>query len=172
MANDILMGKELITMLRLYKKRTEEDAKLLAYATSDSKTITPNTETEKTKDGPVVTSDDTPEVTYSKTVYMEAGNAGVDEFIEGAKNGELVELWDINLSNEVIEEGVSTGKFKGTYNQGKITSVSVDAPADGKVEVSFEYAVEGVGQDGPCTVDIEDINKLYDFVDTLRQEEP
>lgn len=162
----VVQGKEIICPMRLLTDQTTKNATVLPFVTSDSHSITPNSSTDSTKDGPVVTVGDTEE-TFSKTMYLEAGRSEVQDFIAGAREGATIELWEINLADPVTENDEPTGKYNGTYFQGKITSISIDAPSDGKVEVSMEYAVEGKGQEGPCTVSNEDIDKLYEFVDTV-----
>lgn len=162
----VVQGKEIICPMRLLTNQSSKDATVLPFVTSDSHSITPNSSTDSTKDGPVVTVGDTEE-TFSKTMYLEAGTNETQEFIDGAREGVTIELWEINLADPVKENDEPTGKYNGTYYQGKITSISIEAPSDGKVEVSMEYAVEGKGQKGPCTVTDEDIDKLYEFVDTV-----
>lgn len=77
---------------------------------------------------------------------------------------ELMEIWRANLE----EAGTGANKFKGTYYQGYITSYDESATADGYVEVSLEFAINGEGVDGDVTVTAQQQEEaMYAFSDTV-----
>ena len=78
-------------------------------------------------------------------------------------NDELIEIWEVNLE----EAGATSGKFKGTYYQGYLTSFEKSSPAEGQVECSLTFGINGKGATGDCTVtDDQQDTAAYVFADT------
>ena len=81
-------------------------------------------------------------------------------------NGSLVEVWEANLDKPVTGQ---TGKFEGTYYQAYLTEFTTSSPADGNVEVSMTFGINGKGANGNVTVSAsQQDDGQYTFVDTPR----
>lgn len=82
-------------------------------------------------------------------------------------NNKLVETWIIDKLEP--QEG-DTGKFAAKYMQVYISNYEETASAEDDVEVSLEYAVQMIHQDGYATLTTEQQNEVqYAFVDTTKQ---
>lgn len=68
------------------------------------------------------------------------------ELREWFKEGAIVEIWQVDLSSK------SSENYEVDYFQGYFKSFEISAPADGKVELSASYAINGNGAEGKDTL--------------------
>ena len=147
-------GKKIVILMRPYKDAASTPAALIPFGTSDSESVSADSDTTITKDGTVNTPG-TATVELSKEALMSYntndpdGTTMVDKLKAAAKNRDKVEAWVVNLARP----GATSGKYVGTYYQGYLNSFDVDAAAEDLATVSMDYTADGVGADGDCTVD-------------------
>lgn len=138
------------------------DAWKISLTSENSRTVSLSSDTTQTKDGAIRTVP-TPEVEISTTTLMAADDPGIEKLETAALAGKPVELWEVNLD----KPATTTGKFKGRYFQGYITNFEVSSPADGNVEVSTDFGINGAGVAGDCTLTDEQAEEaMYAFKDT------
>lgn len=164
-------GKQIIIMLRVLSNATSKAAALIPFGTSDSESISADSDQTVTKDG-VISTSGAASVTLSKEGLMSHqtsdpdGTTTIDELKTAMKNRSKVEAWVIDLARP----GATTGKYVGTYYQGYLTSFETAGDAEDLATVSMEFAADGVGADGDCTVDSTTIAiATYTFTDTTVQ---
>ena len=156
-------GSDIVYLLRVKKDAATENGVILAFTTQNNRSLSSGVGTTQTKDGPVATPG-TVEETLSVTSYFKKGDAMVSKLEEALKEGDVMEIWEADLSQP------KTGnKYAGRYWEGRISSWALSSPADGLVEVSTEYVLEGGGKTGDVTVTDEQRAEAYEFKDTLAE---
>ena len=79
------------------------------------------------------------------------------------KRNALVEIWEVDITNATAE----TLDVEPLYIQGYFTSFEISAPADGQVELSYSFAVNGNGVTGEDTLTAEQLSavqsSLYEY---------
>lgn len=140
-------GKKIIYLYRILSEQASQDGAVLAFATENTRSISNDAESTATKDGTVRTPG-TPEVEITSTSLLKKGDEMIGKLEAACEAGTLVECWEANLD----EPGATTGKYKGKYFQGYITDFEKTSNADGNVEISITYGVNGVGVSGDVTV--------------------
>lgn len=163
---EAIKGKRIISMFRLLSKSGQESAKRPALMTESSEKISVSADATQTKDG-VLRSAAAPEIELEFTSVMGVNDPMIDDLKAAVLNGDVIEAWSINLDKKGTGENAS--KYKATYYRGYGTSFEVSAPADGNVEVTFGYGVEGKGAEGFATVPQDQLDEaLYVFSDTTK----
>ena len=164
-------GKDIIILLRPLNKATAQAAALVPFGTSDTESISADTDQTVTKDGVIGTAGSA-SVELSKEGLMHHntadpdGTISLDDLKAAMKNREKVEAWVINLSRPAA----TSGKYLGTYYQGYLTSFETEAAAEDLATVSMDYSADGIGADGDCTVDATTREiAAYVFKDTVKQ---
>ena len=95
---------------------------------------------------------------------MDADDPMLPKLKSAILNGSLVELWEVNLDKPVANQ---TNKYEGTYYQAYLSEFTASSPADGNVEVSMTFGINGKGADGNVTVTAsQQDDEQYTFVDT------
>ena len=156
-------GKNLIYMYRLNSESASADGVRIAFATENELSISSDADATATKDGSVRGAS-VPELELSSTSLMDADDAMLPKLKNASLNGDLVDVWEVNLDKPVSG---SAGKFDGTYYQAYITEFTTSSPADGNVEVSMTFGINGKGADGDVTVPTsQQDDGQYTFVDT------
>lgn len=149
------------------KEAQTENATRIAYTTENSKTVERDVETTATKDGPVGTPG-APEVSIDATAILSDTDTMIEKLEEALINGDIIEIWETDLT----KPGATANKFKSTYYQGYLSSLEKSAPADGFVECSLEFAINGTGAKGEATVTQDQLNEaMYVFKDTQKEGE-
>ena len=156
-----VVGSDIVYLLRVKKDATIDAGTILAYTTSNNRSLSSGVGTTQTKDGPVATPG-TVEETLSVTSYFKKADPMIANLEKALKDGEIMEIWEADLS-----QPTTGNKYKGTYWEGRISSWGLSSPADGLVEVSTEYVLEGGGKTGDVTVTDEQRAQAYEFRDTL-----
>lgn len=166
-----VQGKKIIMLLRVLEDATSAAAALVPFGTTDSETISADTDSTVTKDGTIVSAGSA-SVELSKEALMSYnstdpdGTTTIDDLKDAMKNRKVVEAWVVNLDRP----GATTGKYLGTYYQGYLTSFEVEAAAEDLATVTMDYSANGLGADGECTVDSTAIEiASYVFTDTVRR---
>ena len=164
-------GKDIIILLRPMNKAKAQAAALIPFGTSDTESISADTDQTVTKDGVIGTAGSA-SVELSKEGLMHHNSAdpdatiSIDDLKEAMKKREKVEAWVVDLSRPAATEG----KYLGTYYQGYLTSFETEAAAEDLASVSMEYSADGVGADGACTVDSNTKEiAAYVFKDTVKE---
>lgn len=164
-------GKDIIILLRPMNKANAQAAALIPFGTSDTESISADTDQTVTKDGVIGTAGSA-SVELSKEGLMHHNSAdpdatiSIDDLKAAMKKREKVEAWVVDLSRPAATEG----KYLGTYYQGYLTSFETEAAAEDLASVSMEYSADGVGADGACTVDANTKEiAAYVFKDTVKE---
>ena len=154
-------GKNLIYMYRLNSESASADGVRIAFATENELSISSDADATATKDGSVRGAS-VPELELSSTSLMDADDAMLPKLKSASLNGDLVDVWEVNL-----DKPKTGNKFEGTYYQAYITEFTASSPADGNVEVSMTFGINGKGADGDVTVPTsQQDDGQYTFVDT------
>lgn len=160
-----VQGKKLVYLFRPLKSAAETDGTVLAFTTENSTSISKDADTTATKDGTIRTPGEM-EIEISATALLSKGDTMYAKLKSAMENDELIEIWEANLAEPSIS---GENKFKGTYYQGYLTSLEKTSSADGFVEVSTNFAINGSGADGDITVTAEQQEIAnYVFADTKK----
>lgn len=156
-------GKNLIYLYRLESEKATADGTRIAFTTEDEMSISADADATATKDG-TVRGASVAELEKTCTSLMDADDPMLPKLKSAILNGSLVELWEANLDKPVANQ---TNKFEGTYYQAYLSEFNVSSPADGNVEVSMTFGINGKGADGSVTVSAsQQDEEQYTFVDT------
>lgn len=159
-----VQGKQMVLLLRPSSKRATA-ANLLSLETEHSISISKDASSTATKEGTIRTPG-SPEVEISSTSVLSVADETIDQLKAAMLGDEIIDLWRANLA----EPGTGDNKYKGTYYQGYLTSLELSAPADGQVEVSMSFGINGAGVDGEVTVTKDQVEEaLYAFKDTVAE---
>lgn len=159
------LGKKQILLVR--KEGEKEAASKLLFQTDLEVGISADSETTETKDVPV-TIPGAVEYDFSATVIAAVGDKGLKMLKDGVNGKYLIELWVIDLQNPENAESPDNNKFYGTYYQAYCTSYTESEGAEDAVEAEVEFSVNGIGQEGYCTVTKEQSAAAqYAFRDTI-----
>lgn len=156
-------GKRLVYLFRILEEASTASGATLAFTTENTFTMSKDSDSTPTKDGPIVTPGDV-EIEISATALLAKGDEMYDKFKLAMIDNKLIEIWEANL-DEPAEGGAN--KFKGTYYQGYLTEFEKTSSAEDHVEVSTTFAINGTGVDGNVTVSDEQQEIAnYVFTDT------
>ncbi|MCL1924214.1 MAG: phage major tail protein, TP901-1 family [Defluviitaleaceae bacterium] len=157
-------GVNRILLMRPFSLRHQVTAGRMAFQTNHEKSITRDAESTITKDGNIHSLSEVV-VEYSLTTLMAHNDEVRAKMYEGFLNGELIELWDIDKTEEVTP---GSNQFLATYFQGYITEWSETAGAEDSVEISLSIAVNGSGVRGNATLTEDQATVVqYEFADTI-----
>lgn len=164
----VIQGKRIIYLYRLLSKSTAGDATGIMFTTENSTSISNDTDTTQTKSGAVTTSQGA-EISISATAIASTDSKDVLEDLKTAcKNGEIVEIWEVNLDEKGT--GESASKYKATYYQGICNSYELSSSSDDHAEASVEFGINGTGADGYATVTDEQIDAAtYVYKDVTKE---
>lgn len=156
-------GKNLIYMYRLNSESATADGVRIAFTTENEMSISSDADATATKDGSVRGAS-VAELELTATSLMDADDPMLPKLKSAILNGSLLDVWEVNLDKPVTG---SAGKFDGTYYQAYITEFTTSSPADGNVEVSMTFGINGKGAEGDVTVPTsQQDDGQYTFVDT------
>lgn len=161
-------GNRIVYLYRVLSKAATSAATQIAFTTENSTTYSADADSTVTKDGVIRAAAD-PEVEISVTSILTKGATIISDLKKAMINKEIVEVWEANL-----DEPASSGenKFKGTYYQGYLTEFEQTSEAEGNVEVSLTFGINGSGADGDVTVTKEQQElAAYVFKDTTVESE-
>ena len=156
-------GKHYIYLYRLESEKATENGTRIAFTTEDELTISADADATATKDG-AVRGASVAELEKTCTSLMDADDEMLPKLKGAILNGSLIELWEVNLDKPVPNQ---TNKYAGTYYQAYLSEFTTSSPADGNVEVSMTFGINGKGADGSVTVTAsQHDDEQYTFVDT------
>ena len=156
-------GKNLIYLYRLESEKATEDGTRIAFTTEDELSISADADATATKDGSVRGAS-VAELEKTCTSLMDADDEMLPKLKSAILNGSLIELWEVNLDKPVPNQ---TNKYAGTYYQAYLSEFTTSSPADGNVEVSMTFGINGKGADGSVSVTAsQHDDEQYTFVDT------
>lgn len=154
-------GKNLIYMYRLNSESATVDGIRIAFTTENELSISSDADATATKDGSVRGAS-VAELELTATSLMDANDAMIPKLKSAILNGSLLDVWEVNL-----DKPKTGNKFEGTYYQAYITEFTASSPADGNVEVSMTFGINGKGATGDVTVPTsQQDDGQYTFVDT------
>ncbi len=178
-------GIHSILLFRLLKEASNGAANKLAFQTEHEVGKSRDVDGQKTKDG-IIQSVGALEYDFKATSILAKGDVLAAKLEKAMENGELVEIWDIDLE-ETSKNGDSdnklanvwgidkngtnrgNGKYLATYYQGYISSFSAKKNAEENIEIEMEFAINGVGQKGFATLtDAQKAAVQYAFKDTTK----
>lgn len=162
---EAVKGIDIIWLYRILKDAQTSPAFKVAFQTENGFSETRDADSLVTKDITIRLPGEL-ETEGSMTSILAKGDEYIKKLRQAMRKGEKVEFWEINKSEEGTDTNV--GKFAGTYYQGYVTEYTRDSAAEDLVEVSISYAMEGEGQDGFCTLTVDQAEVVqYAFRDTV-----
>lgn len=157
-------GKNLIYMYRLNSESASADGVRIAFTTENEMSISSDADATATKDGSVRGAS-VAELELTATSLMDADDPMIPKLKSAILNGSLLDVWEVNL-----DKPKTGNKFEGTYYQAYITEFTASSPADGNVEVSMTFGINGKGAEGDVTVPTsQQDDGQYTFVDTPKK---
>lgn len=144
---EAVRGKDIIYLFRRESKAATSAAVAMAFSTENERTKSKDYDSVATKDGNILTEGNTEEE-ITATAILAKGDTLADEFEEAMDNGEIIEVWEVNLA----EPAGTEGKFKGRYFQSKLSEFTLSSNAEDHAEYSTTFKVNGKGVKGDVTV--------------------
>jgi len=143
---ELMLGKDYVVFFRRLKDQVKQDAGKVRFQVE--LTINPEKEIEstKTKDGVVNSiSDGETSGEFKSLAYREDGDT-VNMWKEMRKwfmNNEKIECWVVDIGS--VRQSGGKEIYDVEYYQGYFKSFELSAPADDKIELSYEMAINGNG---------------------------
>ena len=160
MAFEVMDGKDLLTFFRLLKNKKTADASRIRFMTEQTLSMEKETDSQTTVDGIVSSvADGENTIEFSSLAYRDTDAETIEMWKELRNwylNNETVEVWNVDIKSGK-KNGSEKTEYLVDYFQGKFTSFELKASADGKVELSYSYTIDGKG--------------LFDKKDTLTPEQ-
>lgn len=161
-AKTAVQGSKIIYLFRVLKNAATKAACAMAFVTENTRSKSKDADTVTTKDGAIRTSG-AAETEISATCLLAVGDTLAEELEDAMDADELIEIWEVNLS----EPGTGDNKFKGRYFQGYITEFELSSSAEDHAEYSTTFGINGTGAKGEVTVTAEQQEiASYVFKDT------
>ena len=149
MAIETISGKDYLTFFRLLKDRTKKDAARIRFMTEQSLSMEKETDSQTTVDGVVNSiADGENTFEFSSLAYRDTDATTIEMWKEIRNwflDGETVEIWNVDVNSGKLNSETGKTEHLVDYFQGKLTSFELSSPADGKVELSYSYAIDGKG---------------------------
>ena len=143
---ELILGKDVVAFFRRYKDRTKQDAGKVRFQSELTINSEKEVESTKTKDGVVNSiSDGETSGEFKSLAYREDGETVNmwKEMRKWFKAGDKIECWIVDLGSK--KEVSGEDKYDVEYYQGYFKNFELSAPADDKVELSYEVAIDGNG---------------------------
>ena len=160
MAFEVMDGKDLLTFFRLLKDKKTADASRIRFMTEQTLSMEKETDSQTTVDGIVSSvADGENTIEFSSLAYRDTDAETIEMWKELRNwylNNETVEVWNVDIKSGK-KNGSQKTEYSVDYFQGKFTSFELKASADGKVELSYSYTIDGKG--------------LFDKKDVLTEEQ-
>ena len=149
MAFEVMDGKDLLTFFRLLKDKKTTDASRIRFMTEQTLSMEKETDSQTTVDGIVSSvADGENTIEFSSLAYRDTDAETIEMWKELRNwylNNETVEVWNVDIKSGKKNSGSSKTEYLVDYFQGKFTSFELKAAADGKVELSYSYTIDGKG---------------------------
>ena len=148
MAFEVMDGKDLLTFFRLLKDKKTADASRIRFMTEQTLSMEKETDSQTTVDGIVSSvADGENTIEFSSLAYRDTDAETIEMWKELRNwylNNETVEVWNVDIKSGKKNNSQKT-EYLVDYFQGKFTSFELKASADGKVELSYSYTIDGKG---------------------------
>lgn len=159
MSIEAINGKDYLSFFRLLADRTKKDADRIRFMTELTLSMEKETDSQTTVDG-VVTSiaDGENTLEFTAIAYRDTGAETIEIWKEMRSwflDGKVVEAWLVDFLSGKVNSDTQKTEYLVDYFQGKFTSFELSSPADGKVELTFSFTIDGRG--------------LFDNKDTLTE---
>ena len=146
---EIINGKDYLSFFRRYADRTKNDAAAIRFMTEVTVKLEKETDSTSTVDGKVSSISDGDNTLDVKSIAYRTENPEVVEMWKQMRewflNEEVVEVWNVDIKSGKKNSGTSKTEYLVDYFQGKFTEFEMKSAADGKVELSYSYAIDGRG---------------------------
>ena len=146
---EIINGKDYLSFFRRYADRTKNDAAAIRFMTEVTVKLEKETDSTSTVDGNVSSVSDGDNTLDVKSIAYRTGDAGVIEMWKQMRewflNEEVVEVWNVDIKSGKKNDSSQKTEYLVDYFQGKFTEFEMKSAADGKVELSYSYAIDGRG---------------------------
>lgn len=146
---EIINGKDYLSFFRRYADRTKNDAASIRFMTEVTVKLEKETDSTSTVDGKVSSISDGDNTLDVKSIAYRTENPEVVEMWKQMRewflNEEVVEVWNVDIKSGKENEGTHKTEYLVDYFQGKFTEFEMKSAADGKVELSYSYAIDGRG---------------------------
>ena len=143
-------GKKIIYLFRVASKAATSAAMAMAFTSENERTKSKDFDSVVTKDGTIAVPGAV-EQEITATALLAKGDTMADQLEDALDNNELMEIWEVNLS----EPSGTDGKYKGRYFQGYLTEFTLSSSAEDHAEYSTTFAINGTGAKGDVTVSAE-----------------
>lgn len=158
-------GNKLLYLIRILKDKATKPAKIIAFQSEGSTSISKDADTTVTKDG-VIRNPGAAEIEISISALLSKGTSDFKDLKKAMLDDEVIEVWEVNM--DVKGTATDTDKYEATYYQGYLTNLEKTGSAEDYVEVSITIGVNGKGADGYATVSHEQQEAAnYVFADTV-----
>lgn len=161
MAIEAIIGKDYLSFFRRLKDRTSEDANRVQFMTEMTLSMEKETDTQTTVDGVVSSiADGENTLEFTSLAYRDTAAKTIEMWKRMRQwflDGETVEIWNVDIHSGKVNPETGKEEYSVDYFQGKFTSFELSSPADGKVELSYSYTINGQG--------------IFDHKDTLTEEQ-
>ena len=148
MTFEVMDGKDLLTFFRLLKDKKTADASRIRFMTEQTLSMEKETDSQATVDGIVSSvADGENTIEFSSLAYRDTDAETIEMWKELRNwylNNETVEVWNVDIKSGK-KNGSEKTEYLVDYFQGKFTSFELKAAADGKVELSYSYTIDGKG---------------------------
>ena len=161
MTVEVRDGKDLWTFCRKQKDKKTADASRIRFMTEQTLSMEKETDSQTTVDGIVSSvADGENTIEFSSLAYRDTDAETIEMWKELRNwylNNETVEVWNVDIKSGKENDSSHKTEYSVDYFQCKFTSFELKASADGKVELSYSYTIDGKG--------------LFDKKDTLTPEQ-
>lgn len=144
---EVLSGKNVLLFFREFANREKESASKLRFQTEHSINKSKENESSATKDGTINTisnGENTADITSLAYTNDNKTLTTWEKLEDMFDRNALVEMWQVDITG-VTEDNLTV---KPTYFQGYFTEFKLSAPANGQVELSYTFAINGNGVRG------------------------
>ena len=146
---EIINGKDYLSFFRRYADRTKNDAAAIRFMTEVTVKLEKETDSTSTVDGNVSSVSDGDNTLDVKSIAYRTKDTEVIEMWKQMRewflNEEVVEVWNVDIKSGKKNSSSSKTEYLVDYFQGKFTEFEMKSAADGKVELSYSYAIDGRG---------------------------
>lgn len=149
MTFEVMDGKDLLTFFRLLKNKDTVDASRIRFMTEQTLSMEKETDSQATVDGIVSSvADGENTIEFSALAYRDTDAATIEMWKELRNwylDNETVEVWNVDIKSGKENATSHQTEYLVDYFQGKFTSFELKAAADGKVELSYSFTIDGKG---------------------------
>ena len=149
MTFEVMDGKDLLTFFRLLKNKNTVDASRIRFMTEQTLSMEKETDSQATVDGIVSSvADGENTIEFSALAYRDTDAATIEMWKELRNwylDNETVEVWNVDIKSGKENATSHQTEYLVDYFQGKFTSFELKAAADGKVELSYSFTIDGKG---------------------------